>query len=110
MAIKKGDTVRVHYTGTFDDGKVFDSSDGRDPLEFLAGEGRVVKGFDEAIIGMKKGEEKSFRIAAKDAYGERDPKLVSEVPLEALPAGGKPEEGMQVIVTLPSGDRMPAAI
>ncbi len=110
MTIKKGDKVHIHYTGTLDSGEVFDSSDGREPLEFEAGAGNVIKGFDDAIIGMKKGEEKSFRIKALEAYGERDPNLLSEVPREGLPKDSEPKEGMQVMVTLPTGQQMPALI
>src|SRR3990167_8861435 len=110
MTIKKGDTVHIHYTGTLDSGEVFDSSDGRDPLEFTAGEGMVIKGFDDAVIGMEKGEEKTVHIPSKEAYGDRDEKLCSDVPREGLPKDQIPEEGMQVMVTLPTGQQMPAKI
>ena len=110
MTIKKGDTVHIHYTGTLDNGEVFDSSDGREPLEFTVGEGMVIAGFDNAVMGMKKGEEKTVHIKSIEAYGERDPKLESEIPTEALPKDQKPEVGMQVMVTLPTGQQMPALI
>ena len=72
---KEGSTVKVHYTGKFDDGTVFDSSEGRDPIEFKVGEGKVIKGFDTAIVGMKEGDEKDVKIEAKEAYGERKEEL-----------------------------------
>jgi peptidylprolyl isomerase len=68
---KSGDTVRVHYTGTLGDGKVFDSSQGRDPLELTLGAGQVIPGFDEAVTGMQPGEEKSVTIPVDEAYGQR---------------------------------------
>ena len=110
MKAKKGDTVKVHYTGTLDDGKQFDSSDGRGPLEFELGAGHVIKGFDAGVDGMAVGEEKSIKISAKDAYGERDETLQSDIPREAVPQEQEPTEGMQVMVTLPSGDQQPAVI
>jgi peptidylprolyl isomerase len=73
---KAGDTVRVHYTGTLEDGRVFDSSDGREPLEFTVGSGQVIPGFDEAISGMEPGQEKEVTIPSDEAYGERRDDLV----------------------------------
>ncbi len=88
--VKKGDHVFVHYTGTLDNGTVFDSSVGREPLDFDAGAGRMISGFDAAVIGMKVGEEKTVRISAKDAYGEADERNIIEVPIQSVPAGVKP--------------------
>ena len=68
---KSGDTVRIHYTGTLDDGTQFDSSDGRDPLEFALGGGQVIPGFDSAVDGMTVGDSKSVTIEPEQAYGER---------------------------------------
>ena len=71
MIVKKGSKVKVDYTGTFDDGTVFDASEKHgQPLEFEAGSGQVIKGFDDAVMGMKKGEEKKIVLPAKEAYGE----------------------------------------
>ena len=67
----RGDTVRIHYTGTLDDGSVFDSSRGRRPLEFTVGSGQVIPGFDAAVTGMAPGEEKTVTIPAAQAYGDR---------------------------------------
>ena len=66
---KQGDTVKVHYTGKLDDGKVFDSSKDRQPLEFKVGDKKVIPGFEEAVIGMNPGESKTIKIKADDAYG-----------------------------------------
>jgi peptidylprolyl isomerase len=110
MKAAKGHKVKVHYTGTLDDGSVFDSSDGREPLEFELGAGHVIKGFDVGVEGMDVNEEKHIKIPAKDAYGERDASLQSDIPREALPTDQEPKEGMQVMVTLPSGHQQPAVI
>lgn len=91
---KSGDTVKIHYTGTLDDGSQFDSSEGRDPLEFELGAGQVIRGFDKAVEGMSEGEEKSVTIEADDAYGQRHDQMVQEVPKSALPDDLEPEVGM----------------
>lgn len=67
--IKSGDKIKVHYTGTFDNGEVFDTSEGKEPLEFTVGANQVIKGFDKAVIGMKIGEEKQIKIPPEEAYG-----------------------------------------
>jgi peptidylprolyl isomerase len=91
---KAGDTVKIHYTGTLDDGSQFDSSSGRDPLEFTVGSGQVIPGFDKAVEGMAVGDQKKVRIEAEDAYGERSDQMIQEVPKSALPDDLEPEEGM----------------
>src|SRR3989338_8043124 len=77
--VKQGDTIKVEYTGTFDNGTIFDTSEGREPLEFVAGAGQVIQGFDKATTGMKIGQEKEIRLQPSDAYGEYDPQLVQEI-------------------------------
>jgi peptidylprolyl isomerase len=84
LKVKKGDTIQVHYTGTFEDGKVFDSSEGKPPLEFKVGEGSVIKGFDDAVIGMDIEDEKEISIKPEEAYGKREEKLVQEIPKAAF--------------------------
>jgi peptidylprolyl isomerase len=96
MAAKQGDTVRIHYTGRLDDGSVFDSSRGRDPLEFQLGGGQVIPGFDVAVEGMAPGEERSVTIASDDAYGPRREDLVIVVPRAELPPEIEPEVGQQL--------------
>ncbi len=89
-----GNTVKIHYTGTLDDGTEFDSSAGREPLEFTLGGGQVIPGFDKAVDGMTVGESKSVRIEVEDAYGHRTDQLVGTVPLSMLPEDLTPEVGM----------------
>lgn len=91
-----GDTVSVHYTGTLADGSVFDSSRGRDPLQFTVGEGRVIPGFDAAVAGMAVGEEKKVTIPADQAYGPHRPELMVEVDRAQFPADLRPEIGQQL--------------
>ena len=103
---KSGDTVRIHYTGTLDDGTQFDSSAGRDPLEFALGSGQVIAGFDNAVDGMSVGEQKSVTIPPAEAYGERHEQLVQEVPTSALPDEIQPQVGMQLQSQSPEGQVM----
>lgn len=84
---KKGDTVSVHYTGTLDDGTVFDSSRERDPLSFEVGAGTVIAGFDDAVEGMAVGDSCKVVIEKKDAYGERSEERMVRVPMAELPEG-----------------------
>jgi len=105
-----GDTVKVHYKGTFDDGEVFDSSEGKDPLEFVVGAHQVIPGFEQAIAGMKPGEKKSIKIEAKDAYGDPREELQQKVPREAL-GEITPEEGMMLSLQHPQMPQpMPAKV
>ena len=93
---RQGDTVRVHYTGKLDDGSVFDSSRGRDPLEFTLGSGQVIPGFEKAISGMEPGDEKEITIAAGDAYGDRRDDLLLAVGHDQFPDEIDPEPGQQL--------------
>ncbi len=109
--VKKGDKVRVDYTGAFDDGTVFDASEKQgQPLEFEVGSGQVIKGFDDAVVGMKKGEEKKIVIPAKEAYGEVRAELHKKVPRQQLPQDQEPKVGMILAVGLPNGQQFPARI
>jgi len=103
---KAGDTVRIHYTGTLDNGTRFDSSEGREPLEFNLGGGQVIPGFDAAVDGMAVGESKTVTIPAAEAYGERHEQLVQQVPREMLPDTIKPAVGMQLQSQSPEGQVM----
>ena len=103
---KSGDTVRIHYTGTLDDGTQFDSSDGRDPLEFALGGGQVIPCFDTAVDGMTVGESKSVTIQPEEAYGERHDQLVQQVPKTTLPDDMELAVGMQLQSQGPDGQVM----
>lgn len=97
--VQKGDRLKVDYKGTLEDGTEFDSSlnPGREPLEFTAGAGQMIKGFDAAVIGMKVGEEKTVTFQPEDGYGARDDSRVVETPIATLiEAGITPEVGMQI--------------
>jgi peptidylprolyl isomerase len=93
---KNGDTVKIHYSGKLDDGTQFDSSEGREPLEFAVGSGQVIPGFEQAVEGMAVGESKSVSIPAEEAYGPHREELVHDLPTSALPEGLTPEVGMQL--------------
>jgi len=101
---RKGDSVRIHYTGTLDDGTVFDSSVGREPLDFTLGSGQVIPGFDEAVMGMAAGDRKKVTIPAQQAYGERNDELVIEVPLSQVPPDLNPEVGQRLQMGGPAGE------
>ncbi len=100
---KVGDTVQVHYTGTLADGSVFDSSAGRDPLEFTIGSGQLIPGFDEAVKGMKVGEKKTVTIPDDEAYGPRFDEMTAEIPLDKMPSGQTPEVGQRLLAVQPDG-------
>ncbi len=111
MAIKKGDKIKVEYTGMLEDGTVFDSSEKHGkPLEFEVGSGQVIKGFDAAVIGMEKGQEKEVIIQPDEGYGHPDPKLVKKFPRKQLPKEPEPKEGMMLMVGTPDGRQFPAKI
>ncbi len=103
---KSGDTVRIHYTGTLADGTQFDSSAGRDPLEFALGGGQVIPGFDSAVDGMSVGESKTVTIEPDQAYGQRHDQLVQRVSRSALPEDMEPAVGMHLQSQSPEGQIM----
>ena len=105
-----GDTVTVHYKGTLEDGSVFDSSEGNDPLEFTIGAHEVINGFEDAVIGMSAGEKKTQAIAPEDAYGEREDALVFHVPRSSMQPGLDVSPGDFVRVTLPDGQTAPMQV
>lgn len=108
--IKKGDKIKVEYTGKLEDGSVFDSSEGREPLCFEAGAGQVIPGFDKAVEGMQKDEEKTFTIKSEDAYGPIRAEMVQEISRDKLPKDQEPKEGMMLMMTAPTGQQIPAKI
>jgi len=101
---RAGDTVKVHYTGRLDDGRVFDSSKQRDPLELTLGDGRVIPGFEEAIAAMQPGEERTVRIPADRAYGRHRSELVLAVDRSELPPDIQPQVGQHLQVQHDDGE------
>jgi FKBP-type peptidyl-prolyl cis-trans isomerase 2 len=110
MKIKQGDTVRVHYTGKLNDGSTFDSSKNRDPLEFTLGERKIIPGFENAVEGMKQGEEKTEKIPYQQAYGERREELVFKVEREQFPADVTPETGQRLQMNQKNGQVVPVTV
>jgi FKBP-type peptidyl-prolyl cis-trans isomerase 2 len=110
QTVKNGDTVHVHYHGRLDDGTTFDSSEGREPLTFTAGNGQVIKGFDDAVIGMQVGEKKTVTIPVEHAYGEHSEENMMEYPISDFPADMKPEVGMELHMSDDQGNAFPVTI
>jgi peptidylprolyl isomerase len=109
MAVNKGDKIKVEYTGSFENGEVFDASEKHgEPLGLEAGANMVVPGFDAAVIGMEVGEEKTITLKPEEAYGEPHPKAIQKVPKDKFPAEAK--VGMMIGVPLPNGQQIPAKI
>jgi peptidylprolyl isomerase len=108
--VKSGDTVKVHYTGKLTSGEQFDSSAGREPLEFTVGAGQMIKGFDAAMPGMNVGEKKTINIPAIDAYGEKDPAALIEFPIANVPEDMKLEPGMQLTLSDQNGNPFPVIV
>ena len=108
--VKSGDTVKVHYHGRLTDGTTFDSSEGRDPLEFQVGSGQVIKGFDDGVTGMGIGDKKTVHIPVDEAYGARSEEMVVEFPKSNFPPELAPEVGMQLTMTNNEGQQIPVVI
>ena len=108
--VKSGDTVRIHYTGTLADGSTFDSSAGRDPLEFAVGSGQIIPGLDAAIPGMTVGDKKTVEVPADQAYGHSDSNAQQAVPRAEIPADIPLEVGTQLQVQTPQGQVMPVTV
>lgn len=107
---KKGDKVKVHYHGKLNDGSTFDSSNGRQPLEFEIGSGMVIKGFDEGITGMSVGDKKTISIPAEHAYGSVQEDMVIEFPRSNFPPDITPEIGMTLNMHSENGEELPVVI
>ncbi|WP_111734217.1 FKBP-type peptidyl-prolyl cis-trans isomerase [Roseovarius amoyensis] len=107
---KTGDTVRIHYTGTLSDGSTFDSSEGREPLEFTIGSGQIIPGLDAALPGMTAGDKKTVEVPADQAYGEPDPNARQAVPRADIPADIPLDIGTQLQVQTPQGQVMPVTV
>ena len=110
MSVQPGNTIKIHYHGRLNDGTVFDSSNGRSPLEFTVGAGSVIKGFDEGVKGMAVGDKKTIEIPFVDAYGPEDPSMIIEFPKDRLPEDLHPEVGMQLNMNNASGEQFPVVV
>jgi peptidylprolyl isomerase len=108
--VKSGDTVRIHYTGTLTDGQTFDSSEGRDPLEFTIGSGQIIPGLEAALPGMTVGDKKTVEVPADEAYGQPDPNAQQAVPRGEIPDDIPLDLGTQLQVQTPQGQVMPVTV
>jgi peptidylprolyl isomerase len=107
---ESGNKVRVHYTGKLEDGSVFDSSVGREPLEFILGQGQLIPGFEKAVIGKTAGDKTVATLPPDEAYGESSEELFYEIPMEQVPEDIQPVIGMQLSVSSPDGRQMPVVV
>lgn len=104
-AVKDGDTVKIHYTGKLSDGTVFDSTREREPMQFAVGSDEIIPGVEKAVVGMKPGESKTIKLAAGDAFGPRQDKMVFELEKEKMPDGLTLEIGRQLQYTPENGPK-----
>lgn len=109
-AAKSGDTIKVQYTGRLDDGSIFETSEGRDPLSFTIGRGEVIPGFEDAVIGMEVGETKTAKVVAKSAFGERASGLLFDVARDSFPEDIDPEPGMVLEIRRSDGRKVPITV
>jgi len=110
QTVKTGDTVRVHYHGRLTNGSTFDSSAGRDPLEFQVGAGMVIKGFDNGVLEMQVGDKKTVQIPVDQAYGPKNEELIMEFPKANIPPDLKPEVGMELQMSNAQGQVFPVKV
>ena len=103
--VKTGDKVKVHYHGRLTNGETFDSSEGRQPLEFEVGSGMVIKGFDDGVTGMKVGEKKTINIPAENAYGPMNAEMIIEYPRSQFPEHIELEVGTPLVMSSASGQQ-----
>jgi FKBP-type peptidyl-prolyl cis-trans isomerase 2 len=108
--VKSGDKIKVHYHGKLTSGETFDSSAGREPLEFEVGAGMVIPGFDEGVTGMAVGEKKTINIPFGEAYGPRNPEMVIEMPKERFPADMELEVGMPLGMSDQNGQQFQVTV
>jgi peptidylprolyl isomerase len=108
--IQSGDTIAVDYTGKLENGEVFDSSEGREPLTFTVGAGMLIKGFDQAVLGMEKGESKTVTIAPEDGYGARSEEAFVDIPRKHIPEDIPLEKGLELQLQDPNGQPVPARV
>ncbi len=107
---KAGDTLHMHYTGKLDDGTVFDSSEGRDPLKFQLGAGQIIPGLDAGVTGMEVGEKRSVRVEPEQGYGPHEPERVQSVERASFPDDIPTDPGTQLQVQTAQGQVMPVTV
>lgn len=107
---KAGDTVRINYTGTLNNGEQFDSSEGRDPLEFVVGSGQIIKGLDAEIPGMAVGDKKTVNVPCAEAYGDHNPEARQAIPRGEIPDNIPLEPGTQLQMQTPQGQVVPVTV
>ena len=108
--VETGQFVSVHYKGTLQDGEVFDTSEGRHPMEVQIGEGQIISGFEKALMSMSLNEKKVFTLDPEEAYGQKDESLTHSFPRADVPAEINPEVGQTVALSSPEGQQVPALI
>jgi peptidylprolyl isomerase len=108
--VKSGDKIKVHYHGKLTSGETFDSSEGRDPLEFEVGSGMVIKGFDDGVTGMAVGEKKTINIPFDEAYGPRNPDMVIDMPKDRFPSDMEITVGMPLVMNDGQGQQFQVTI
>lgn len=108
--VKSGDKIKVHYHGKLTSGETFDSSAGREPLEFEVGSGMVIKGFDDGVTGMTVGEKKTVNIPFDDAYGQRNPDMIIEMPKDRFPKDMEIDLGMSLGMSDENGQQFQVTI
>ena len=108
--VENGHFVKVDYTGRLENGQVFDSSEDRGPLELEVGAGRIIKGFEEALIGMVEREEKTFAVSPEEGYGNRDESLQQSFQRSDLPGNFNPQKGEMVTLETAQGKEIPALV
>lgn len=108
--IKNGDSVKVHYTGTLIDGTIFDTSNGREPLQFIFGEGQLIPGFEKAVESLTPGDSTKVNIPYTEAYGEVRQDMIISIDRDKVPSDINPEIGMQLQLQHPSGQPLPVVI
>ena len=110
QVVKKGDTIKIHYHGTLNDGSIFDSSKQREPLEFEVGSGMVIPGFDDGVMNMKVGDVKTINIPFNEAYGPVQEEMIIDFPRNQFPEDMQPEAGMQLQMSDKSGQNFPVVV
>lgn len=110
QVVKKGDTIKIHYHGTLNDGSIFDSSKQREPLEFEVGSGMVIPGFDDGVMNMKVGDVKTINIPFAEAYGPVQDEMIIDFPRSQFPEDMQPEAGMQLQMSDKSGQNFPVVV